>query len=281
MRDFLIASIWSNRPTCAPSIDMFFPPSWDPKNATSGSGIVRKTMGLWKRKTDTRKWDDWGLNFDIVWPFDPELRVQKYYARLKNHRRHPHLETTRMTQEHMSTAGVTCLYAEIGRSGTGGQGCKRNAEALVEVRHVWDLDDSRILENHQPEETLDSWDRQNHPKWGSWIIVAWGLHLSILTWNRNLSLEISAQPNGHFKEAWWQQGEIAQCAQFASFLMLELMLDAHFDGSNPTITSINTQLHCPDPSMAECFLAGAMVFPGGFHFSTKKHHSNYIQLLAN
>ena len=33
-------------------------------------------------------------------------------------------------KEHMSTAGVTCLYAEIGRSGTGGAAFKSNSEAM-------------------------------------------------------------------------------------------------------------------------------------------------------
>lgn len=33
-------------------------------------------------------------------------------------------------QEHMSTAGVPCLYAEIGKSGTGGAAYKSNSEAV-------------------------------------------------------------------------------------------------------------------------------------------------------
>lgn len=34
-------------------------------------------------------------------------------------------------KEHMSTAGVTCLYAEIGKSGTGGAAFKSNSEAMT------------------------------------------------------------------------------------------------------------------------------------------------------
>ena len=33
-------------------------------------------------------------------------------------------------KEHMSTAGAVCLYAEIGKSGTGGAAFKSNGEAM-------------------------------------------------------------------------------------------------------------------------------------------------------
>lgn len=40
-------------------------------------------------------------------------------------------EVNMKLKEHMSTAGVPCLYAEIGKSGTGGAAYKSNSEAMT------------------------------------------------------------------------------------------------------------------------------------------------------
>mmetsp|Transcript_95439 Transcript_95439/g.116854 ORF Transcript_95439/g.116854 Transcript_95439/m.116854 type:complete len:193 (+) Transcript_95439:44-622(+) len=42
-------------------------------------------------------------------------------------------EVNMKLKEHMSTAGVPCLYAEIGKSGTGGAAFKSNSEAMTAV----------------------------------------------------------------------------------------------------------------------------------------------------
>ena len=61
-------------------------------------------------------------------------------------------------KDHLSTAGVTCLYAEIGKSGSGGAAFKSNSEAQSAVAAL----NGSFFEGHMLE--VDMWGAKPPPQ---------------------------------------------------------------------------------------------------------------------
>ena len=59
-------------------------------------------------------------------------------------------------QEHMSTAGVPCLYAEIGKSGTGGAAYKRHGGAYGRNADETPRSTSKHHKNHKTKISRDA-----------------------------------------------------------------------------------------------------------------------------
>ncbi|CAK9020073.1 Protein disulfide-isomerase [Durusdinium trenchii] len=82
-------------------------PMFNPMMAMMMKGMGKQTTGLRNFANDRKVWVG-GL---------PANQMSK--------------EINMKLKEHMSTAGVTCLYAEIGKSGSGGAAFKSNSEAMT------------------------------------------------------------------------------------------------------------------------------------------------------